>query len=127
MVEKEILRLLREGDETALSLIRSEYGRMIRYVIRGILNDRGEEEECENDVYMQIWNKHGHFDPEKGKLSFYITAIARNAALNRKRARRGREVPMEEGLADRDTPESLCLKQEEVEALKRAVSGLSSQ
>lgn len=96
--DEEIIEKLFSRDESAVSEIRTTYGRLINSVAYGILRSREDAEECENEVYMRAWS--GIPPARPNSLSAYLCKIARSAALDRYRhehaAKRGETLPIEE-------------------------------
>ncbi len=114
-------------DPAALSEFQTAYTPLIRYIISPILPDEADREECLSDVLMLVWNRVETFDPQKGSLTSWLTALTRNAALNRRRASRTRpdSGPLDEAMADpAATPEEALLQKEQARAIRRAVDRL---
>jgi RNA polymerase sigma-70 factor (ECF subfamily) len=66
----------------------------------------------------QIWNRAAQFQPERGSLNAWLTAVARNAALNRARRSERPEDPLPEDAAGgTDDPEETLLRREQQEKL----------
>jgi len=136
--EAEILELLRARDERGAEELMRRYSPLIRYVASPILSDEGDLEECVSDAAMKVWDNIAGFDPEKGSFKAWLTAIARNTALNmaRKDARRpsadGGSEAVEnasESLAskaDDSDPQEILLRRERAEALEKALNRLGS-
>lgn len=130
MREAEIIRLLRERDEQGAEELLKHYGPLMRYIISPILHDTQDREECLSDVVMRIWNNIGRFDPERGSWRAWLTALTRNAALDR--ARHNKRAEPADGLSfetpsQEPTPEETVLRQERKEAVNRALERLPSQ
>lgn len=124
-MDEDILRLLASRDERGLELLRSQYDSLIRYFARGILLDARDLEECVSDVYLAVWEKAGTYDPAKGKLSTWLAAISRNAALNLQKRKKPDARPLDESAAaPPDTPEGRLLDQEALRSLTSAINGL---
>ena len=85
MSEQNILELLRCRSDNAVELLHKHYGPLMRYIIAPILSDERDREECLNDVCLLVWEKHEQYDPDKGSFKGWLSAIARNTALNRAR------------------------------------------
>ena len=115
MNEQELISLLRGRDEQGIVLLQRHYGALMRYIIAPILTDPHEQEDCLSEVTMKVWDKIETFDPDKGRFRTWITAIARNCALNRVRADK-RELSLEELPGDTPsplpTPEETVLRRE---------------
>ncbi len=89
MDDNGIIRLIELRDEKAIEELTSAYGGYIRSVAYNILRNREDALECENDVYLEMWNNTTF---EEGRsLRAYLGAVARNKALNMKRSRKQEE------------------------------------
>lgn len=95
MDEGKLMEKIAGGDEAALHALLRQYGPLIRYILRPILTDERDREECYADISLKIWQTAGSFDGEKGTLKAWLTALSRNAALNRAR-RAQTDAPLEE-------------------------------
>ena len=131
MDDLEIVRLLCCHDERGMEALLRKYGGLIRYVVRGIVEDAHDAEECVSDVLLAMWQKAAGYSPERGSLKAYITAASRNAAISRSKAGKKRSV-LEAELTDdcseaSETPESELLRREKAEKLKTAFGRLSGQ
>ena len=128
MNEQEIIQLIRNRDEQGMEELLRHYGPLMRYVIAPILQNPEDREECLSDVAMRVWNGIEQFDPDRGKWNAWLTAIARNTALNRARKNAGetaQEIPPETP-SQEISPEESLLKKERSMALVRALLQLSS-
>ena len=86
MIEQEIVELIRIQDNAGMAALAEKYGKLLRYIIQGILGNRQDDiEECVNDTYLKIWRNVQQFDFDRASLSTYLKVIARNTALNRLR------------------------------------------
>lgn len=81
MEDEQIVGLFWDRSEEAIRALTERYGRLIRRVIRNILTDPQDVEECESDTYLGVWNRIPPQRPEY--LSAYVCRIARNRALSR--------------------------------------------
>ena len=80
MEDREIIRLLFERSEGAISALSQKYGALCFQIADGILNDRQDAEECVNDAYLGAWNAIPPVKPDP--LLTYICKIVRNISLN---------------------------------------------
>lgn len=86
MTEEEIIELIKRQEDAGLALLAERYGKLLTYIISGILRERaGDIEECVNDTYMKVWRNAEKFDFGRASLVTYLKVIARNTALNRLR------------------------------------------
>lgn len=128
MNEQEIIQFIRNRDEKGMEELLRHYGPLMRYVIAPILQNPEDREECLSDAAMRVWNGIEQFDPDRGKWNAWLTAIARNTALNRARKNAGetaQEIPPETP-SQEISPEESVLKKERSMALVRALLQLSS-
>lgn len=102
MSEEEIVERIKNQDETGLSLLAEKYGKLLVYIISGILENRVNDiEECVNDTYLKFWKNAAEFDLERASLVTYLKVIARNTALNRLRdIKRHEERRYEEDISE---------------------------
>ena len=125
---EEILQGIRQRKEESMEVFLLQYSPLIRYIIAPILSDAREQEECLQDVAMRVWDRIEQYDESKGRFTSWLTALTRNAAFNRAKAKRSQdcsqEIPTE--MATREEgPEEQVLRQERQKALKRALNQLS--
>ncbi len=79
--DSEIVKLFFARDEESIAQSEQKYGALCRSVIRHILPDERDTEECLNDVWSRAWNS---IPPEEPRsLSAFLSRIARNLALDR--------------------------------------------
>ena len=81
MEDREIIELLFARSEEGLKELEKKYSKLYRGILRGVLEDIGDTEECENDLLVAVWNSIPPNYPEY--LSAYLCRIARNIAINR--------------------------------------------
>ena len=124
MDERILMEKIAGGDEAALHALLRQYGPLIRYVLRPILTDERDREECYADISLKIWQTAGSFDGEKGTLKAWLTVLSRNAALNRARSI-CTDVPLEEAVFHADgSAEEELLRHERRQRLSSAVAAL---
>ena len=115
-----------EGIEALLE----RHGPMMAYVIRGILSDPHEQEECLAQVRARVWERWESYDRERSSPATWLTALCRNAAYDRLRAQarqRERTGALDETLADpAPGPEEVLLQKERLETLSRLLSAMSA-
>ena len=106
------------------------HGPMMAYVVRGILSDPHEQEECLAQVRARVWERWESYDRERSSPATWLTALCRNAAYDRLRAQarqRERTGALDETLADpAPGPEEVQLQKERLETLSRLLSAMSA-
>lgn len=77
--DQTIIKLFWNRSEDAIALLDRKYGRLLRRITNGILENEQDSEEVINDTYMKLWDS---IPPEQPRcLSAYSIRIARNTAL----------------------------------------------
>ena len=125
MTDAELLRQFVQTRDPGMELLLRQFTPLLRYVISGVLRDTQDAEDCFSEVSLALWQKLDGFDPEKGSLSAWLTAIARNAAMNHLKARLRREKHQPEEPPGVLTPEQEVLRRERAEQLRDTVANLS--
>ena len=84
MKDEKIIELFFARDEKALEAVSEKFGKLCRFVASNFLCMREDREECFNDTLLALWNS---IPPERpDNLPAYVSATARNQAVNRSRA-----------------------------------------
>ncbi|CAA9503331.1 MAG: RNA polymerase sigma-70 factor [uncultured Sphingomonadaceae bacterium] len=107
-----------EGSQAALAEVYSETSAKLFGVCLRILGDRGEAEDVLQDVYINVWRHAGGFDPRRSSPITWLSALARNRAIDRIRARGHRPTAPLEAAAEvaDDAPDALALVSGDQEA-----------
>ena len=103
MTDGEIIKLLKERDERAISEVERKYSAYLRTVAFNVLGNDPDAEECVNDALMNVWKRSGESTPVK--LKQYLAAATRNIAINRfkEKTRQKRRAPNGETVVDDET------------------------
>lgn len=81
--DRQILRLLWERMEEAITALAQKFGRGLHALAMNILNSRPDAEEAVNDTYLALWNA---IPPERpDPLTPYVYRVGRNTALKKLR------------------------------------------
>ncbi len=81
MDDDKIVELYLSRDEAAIARTAEKYGKRLRSLSYGIVNDQQTAEECENDAYMKAWNSIPPHEP-RGYLYAFLGRIIRHVSLN---------------------------------------------
>lgn len=133
MSDEKILLAIRNKDEQMMADVMQKYSKLLWKVVSAVLVNAAsvqDVEECVADVFIAFWMEPEKFDPAKGKLSSWLSMVARYKAIDRYRqAARKKEVHVseEEELFD-NAPEILAglVLKEEKEKLKACMEKLES-
>ena len=121
----ELINDLLSRSDGSLEQLKLHYGPLIRYVITPILSDERDREEVFSDILVRVWDRIGQYDPKSGSWTNWLSAIARNAAIDRVR----RNPPVSSELtetipAPHSNPEQELLRKERQRELYAAISAL---
>jgi RNA polymerase sigma-70 factor (ECF subfamily) len=69
-------------DQTAFDQLYQQTSRHLHWVLMGFLKRDELAQECLQDVYMKIWSRAGEYRPETAAPLTWMSAIARNQAID---------------------------------------------
>jgi len=79
--DSKIVDLYLERDEAAIKQTSKKYGKRLRALSFGIVNDQLSAEECENDTYLEAWNSIPPHEP-RSYLYAFLARMTRHISLN---------------------------------------------
>ena len=129
MDQREIVALLLQRDEAGMDQLLRQYGPLMKYVLAPILSDPRDREDCLSETVLRVWERIGQFDGTRGSWAAWLTAIARNTALNhaRSNSRQGGVGEVDERTPSPEPgPEEMVLRQERQAAVREALERLSA-
>ncbi len=98
--DKKIISEMIHGDEQMLAFAVRKYSKLLWKIAASILINAAsaqDVEECIADVFIYLWQHPEKYDPDKAKLSSWLSMIARSKAIDRYRQIvKKRELPIEE-------------------------------
>lgn len=96
--DEELLELVLRRQERALGAIYDRYGRVVYTIALRITGDRETAEEVVQDVFQNVWQAAGGFQPGVGAFSAWLFGIARHRAIDATRSKRERARAREQNL-----------------------------
>lgn len=81
MDDNKIVDLYLNRNESAITQTSEKYGRRLRSLAMGIVNDLCTAEECENDTYLEAWDSIPPHEP-RNYLYAFLARITRHISLN---------------------------------------------
>lgn len=96
MEERKALKKLQAGDEQALCWFIDRYTAYVSTIVHSVIGaamGKADVEEVTADVFLALWQNREKVQQRKCRA--YLSALARNTALNRLRQRR-QELPLED-------------------------------
>ena len=98
--DKKIISEMIHGDEQMLAFAVRKYSKLLWKIAASILINAAsaqDVEECIAEVFIYLWQHPEKYDPDKAKLSSWLSMIARSKAIDRYRQIvKKRELPIEE-------------------------------
>lgn len=85
--DETLLALICSADEGALSSLYERYSRLIYSIAIHITKDAQATEEVLQDVFQAVWQRAAQFRATSGSVQTWLTAIARNRAIDEVRSR----------------------------------------
>lgn len=97
----ELIQAMKKRELGALDRFQTTFTPLLRYIIAPLLSDERDREECLSNVMLRAWEAIDGYDPSRATFTTWLSALARNTALNR---RRSIERRRENGPPDEDIP-----------------------
>jgi RNA polymerase sigma-70 factor (ECF subfamily) len=97
----ELIQRAATGDRSAFEDLYQRYSRPVFGLALRRLGDRGRAEDAVQETFASIWRSAGSYKPDRGPGAPWLYAVARNAIVDRARARN--EIPSE--IPDEPTPD----------------------
>jgi RNA polymerase sigma-70 factor (ECF subfamily) len=83
-----LLGRIADRDAAAFELLYNRYARPVYGLALRLLGDRGRAEDAVQETFSSIWRAASRYRPERGPGAPWLYAVARNAIVDRARARR---------------------------------------
>ena len=87
MTDGELIARVGEGDSGAFELLYRRYARPVFALALRRLGDRGRAEDAVQETFASVWRSAGSYRLERGPGAPWLYAVARNAIVDRHRAR----------------------------------------
>ena len=116
-------------DRAAFSKLYSAASPKLFSVLLRILRQRAEAEDALQEVFVKIWQRADRFRPEEGRAQTWMTAIARNHAIDMLRARKPQASVIDEAYdlaSDEVDPETAAVNRSEGDRIDRCMKTLES-
>ncbi len=134
-VEVGLLQRIAEGDRASFRELYDRFSGVLMAAAYKVLNDQAEAEDVLQDVFIQIWDKAGLYDPRRGKPLTWALTLTRNKAIDRLRSAQRRyrlkdEVEQETRVMDQqvelDSVDQVYAL-EKGQLIRKAVASLSKE
>ncbi len=129
--DKKVISAIRNRDEQMLAFVVQKYTKLLWKIAASILISAAsvqDVEECIADVFIYLWQHPEKYDPDKAKLSSWLSVSARSKAIDRYRQIiKKRELPMEEIVAESLGHAEIAVIDEEKEKLLSCIDELDAK
>lgn len=93
--DESLLSKISGGDTEALAKLYDKYQRRIYSLVLKIVRNEDDAAEVMQDVFLQVWEKAGLFDQDRGSFGAWLSTLAHNKAINLLRSRRFKKSALE--------------------------------
>ncbi len=122
---------MRLGDESALESLYARYGGLVYTLALRIVGDPELAREVVQDTFLRSWDGRETYDPERGRVPWWLMGIARNRAVDLLRSRshqarireRGAALPEIFVAASGDPAEAMLARRTVLDALRELSDG----
>jgi len=126
--DHELIRRIKNGEESALSAMMSQYRQQVFSTALQVLRFRPDAQEVTQDVFWAVWRSPDRFDTGRGALSSWLTILSRSRALDV--LRRIRSSSMHRSAIERsqlDSPASQTIAQDRELLIEELLKRLSPE
>ena len=95
---------MRLGDESALETLYARYGGLLYTLALRIVGDGELAREVVQDTFVRSWDGRETYDPQRGRVPWWLMGIARNRAIDLLRSRTHQQRIRERTAALREAP-----------------------
>ncbi len=81
-----LIALIAAGDRAALGLLYDRYASVLMAVSLKMMGARREAEDLVHDVFLEVWQRAGDFDPRRGSVKVWLLVRMRSRCLDRLRS-----------------------------------------
>ncbi len=85
--EAAILKRISRGEEPALAELYDRYAQLLYSLGMRILRSVQDSEDIVQEVFMQVWNKAGSYQAEKGTVHTWLITMMRNRSIDKLRSK----------------------------------------
>ena len=129
--DKKIISAIKARDEQMLAFVVQKYSKLLWKIAASILINAAsvqDVEECVADVFIYLWQYPEKYNPDKAKLSSWLSVVARSKAVDSyRRITRKKEVSMEEIVVESLGYAENNVADEEKDKLRSCIEGLDEK
>ena len=127
-----LLERVARGDEQAFAALFDRYSHILLGLLIRIVGSRAEAEDVLQEVFLQVWQRAGSYNVERGHPFTWLVTVARSRAIDRLRASNARERAVTTAAAQDVTPLTAdasdeAVRAEEGERVRQALSAIPEE
>lgn len=126
--DKKIISAIAARDERMLAYVVQKYSKLLWRIAASVLINAAsvqDVEECVADVFIYLWQYPEKYDPDKAKLSSWLSIVARSRAVDSyRRISRKREISMEKIMVESLEYAEIATADEEMEHSMECLSSI---
>lgn len=81
------MELVQTFNNEGLDILHNRYGKLLKCMSMKVLHNDADAEDLIQDVFVEIWDRAGSYDPIKGRPLAWITTLTRRRSIDRLRKR----------------------------------------
>ncbi|MCB1054574.1 MAG: sigma-70 family RNA polymerase sigma factor [Acidobacteria bacterium] len=89
--ERELIRRIADGDETALAELYDRYASLLMTLARRILRRESDAEEVLQEVLLQVWKQADRYETTRSSVTTWLVLLTRSRAIDRLRSLQSRD------------------------------------
>ena len=120
--DPDLIRRMRQGDESALESLYARYGGLVFTLALRIVGYPELAREVLQDTFLRSWDGREAYDPARGRVPWWLMGIARNRAIDLLRSRPHQARLREQARLSRGGHESAVSDTEEVLLARHTVA-----
>jgi RNA polymerase sigma-70 factor, ECF subfamily len=86
MLDMELISEMARGQQAALGSLYDRHGGLLLGVLTRLLKNPEEAEDVLHEVFLEVWERAGDYDPSRGSVRAWLVMRARSRGLDRLRA-----------------------------------------
>ena len=99
--DAKVVEFIADAQKDALSELYTRYAGLQMSIAYRILRNQLDAEDLLHDVYIEVWNKAGSYNPARGSVKTWLTMITRSRAIDRLRSLKiAREHAMQKTMSE---------------------------
>ena len=102
--EEHLVRDILAGHALAFTTLHNRYAPLLTSVLLRVIKDREHVNDLLQDTFLRVWTNLHRYDPAQGRLTSWLSTIARNVALDELKGRQVRLLATNRLAAYADEP-----------------------